>query len=339
MVSTSRSMVGDRGLPLVSVREVSKHFPVGRGGLGAGHARVVHAVDRVSFAVHRREVLAIVGETGCGKSTTARIAAGYITPTGGAVELDGHVVASPTLSFDKAVRRHIQMIAQDPYSSLNPRHTVGSILSAPFRYQGVVPPAGVQSTVYSLLDRVGLARSDYNRFPGAFSGGQRQRIAIARALALGPRLIVADEPVSSLDVSIRAQILNLLLDLQQSDSLAMLFISHDLSVVRHIADRIAVMYFGKVVEVGARDRLFASPRHPYTCALLNAAPIAAPGGPRRARIPLPGEMPNATQPPPGCRFQARCWKVQEVCRSIEPPLDGTDSVNLVACHFPEGASG
>jgi oligopeptide/dipeptide ABC transporter ATP-binding protein len=228
------------------------------------------------------------------------------------------------------------MIFQDPYSSLNPRHTVGNIVGAPFRYQRITPEGGVRDAVLTLLQQVGLSTEHYNRYPHEFSGGQRQRICVARAIALHPRLIIADEPVSALDVSIQAQIINLLHDLQVEHRIAYLFISHDLSVVRHIADRVAVMYLGRIVEIADGDALYASPLHPYTHALLSAAPVPDPvATARRRRIRLKGDVPSPLQPPSGCPFHPRCWKAQELCRTVTPELTGDDANHRTACHFPE----
>jgi oligopeptide transport system ATP-binding protein len=230
------------------------------------------------------------------------------------------------------------MIFQDPYSSLNPRHTVGTIVGAPFRYQQIEPPGGIKHAVQELLERVGLSAEHYNRYPSDFSGGQRQRICVARAVALGPRLIVADEPVSALDVSIQAQIVNLVSDLQAENDMACLFISHDLSVVRHVARRVAVMYLGRIVEIAEGDLLYANPLHPYTNALLSAAPVPDPvATARRRRIRLSGELPSALDPPSGCRFRTRCWKAEEICAAVDPPLAG-DGRQRVACHFPESGA-
>jgi len=255
--------------------------------------------------------------------------------------IDGHDVTHLRQGQMRPLRREIQMIFQDPYSSLNPRHTVGAIVSAPFRLQNVTPPGGVRRTVQELLELVGLNPEHYNRYPHEFSGGQRQRIGIARTLALRPKLIVADEPVSALDVSIQAQVINLLEDLQEELGLTYVVIAHDLSVVRHISDRVAVMYLGKIVEAAGRDQLYAKPRHPYTVALLSAVPVpeplSSPTGQRerRERIRLEGDVPSPLAPPPACRFHTRCWKAQQICRTQEPPLAELVPGHEVACHFPE----
>jgi peptide/nickel transport system ATP-binding protein len=235
----------------------------------------------------------------------------------------------------RRLNREIQMIFQDPYSALNPRHTVGTIIGAPFRYQGITPPGGVRRRVQELLEQVGLSPEHYNRHPADFSGGQRQRICVARAIALSPKLIIADEPVSALDVSIQAQIINLLSDLRDQQGMAYLFIAHDLSVVRHTSDRVAVMYLGKIVELADNELLYTRPRHPYTRALLSAVPVPDPTV-RKERLQLAGEPPSPLDPPSGCRFRTRCWKAQEICATTEPPLAG-DAGHQVACHFPEAA--
>ncbi|MGH7643599.1 MAG: ABC transporter ATP-binding protein [Candidatus Dormibacteria bacterium] len=320
---------------LLQVESLYKRFPVTSGVLFQRTSGQISAVDGVTFSVERGETFGLVGETGCGKSTTGRVIAGFLPPTQGRVIFDGHEQLHMNRHPGNRIAQEIQMIAQDPYSSLNPRHTVGSILAAPFRYQKVTPEGGVRRAVQYLLERVGLSPGDHNRFPDEFSGGQRQRIAIARAIALGPRLIVADEPVSALDVSIRAQVLNLLDDLQRENGLSYLFISHDLSVVRHIANRVAVMYLGKIVEVADRDQLYSQPLHPYTHALLSSAPVPDPQTKDRPRIRLQGEVPSPGNPPAGCRFSPRCWKAQEICLTLEPQLTGKGRAHEVACHFPE----
>jgi oligopeptide transport system ATP-binding protein len=262
-----------------------------------------------------------------------------VKPSAGSIIFDGRDITHLTERRMRPLRRDIQMIFQDPYSSLNPRHTVGTIVGAPFRIQGVDPPGGVRSAVQELLELVGLNPEHYNRYPHEFSGGQRQRIGIARTLALRPKLIVADEPVSALDVSIQAQVINLLEDLQDELDLTYLLIAHDLSVVRHVSDRVAVMYLGKVVELGDRDAVYSRPLHPYTVALLSAVPLPDPTrrGKNR-RILLTGDVPSPLNPPPACRFHTRCWKAQEICRTQEPPLVELSPGHSVACHFPEIAS-
>jgi oligopeptide/dipeptide ABC transporter ATP-binding protein len=321
---------------LLNVTDLTKIYPVTKGVVLRRRTGGVTAVDHVSFTMRAGEVFGLVGETGCGKSTTGKVIAGYLSATSGSITFgsDG-VDAKP--ADPRTLRKNIQLISQDPYSSLNPRHTIGTILAAPFHYQKYQPEGGIRNAVLSLLEQVGLSRDDANRFPAEFSGGQRQRVAIARAIALGPKLIVADEPVSALDVSIRAQIVNLLEDLRQQSGTTYLFISHDLSVVRHIADQIAVMYLGKVVEIAPRDALFASPRHPYTTALVSAAPIPDPSIKDRVRIELKGELPSPANPPTACRFHTRCWKATELCRTVEPKLEVHATGHRVACHFPEAA--
>jgi oligopeptide/dipeptide ABC transporter ATP-binding protein len=320
---------------LIIVEELIKHFPI-RAGILRRHVGAVQAVDGVNFAVKRGETFSIVGESGCGKSTTARLLIRLLEPTGGKITLEGRDISHLKDSQLRPLRRDMQMIFQDPYSSLNPRHTVGKIVGAPFRLQGVTPPGGVKKAVQELLAAVGLNPEHYNRYPHEFSGGQRQRIGIARTLALRPRLIVADEPVSALDVSIQAQILNLLEDLQEEFDLTYVIIAHDLSVVRHVSDRVAVMYLGKIVELADREALYGAPMHPYTVALMSAVPV--PDTRRRQereRILLTGDVPSPISPPPACRFHTRCWKAQEICRTEEPPLVELVPRHRVACHFPE----
>jgi peptide/nickel transport system ATP-binding protein/oligopeptide transport system ATP-binding protein len=257
-----------------------------------------------------------------------------LAPTAGSISYDGRDITRLAARRMRPLRRDIQMILQDPYSSLNPRHTVGTIVSAPFRIQGINPPGGVRAAVQELLELVGLNPEHYNRYPHEFSGGQRQRIGIARTLALRPKLIVADEPVSALDVSIQAQVINLLEDLQDELNLTYLLIAHDLSVVRQVSDRVAVMYLGKIVELGARDAVYSQPLHPYTVALLSAVPVPDPTR-RTGRIRLTGDVPSPLNPPPGCRFHTRCWKAQDICRTQEPALTELRPGHHVACHFAE----
>jgi oligopeptide/dipeptide ABC transporter ATP-binding protein len=321
--------------PLVEVRDLVKHFPI-RQGLLQRQVGSVRAVDGVSFDVEQGETLGLVGESGCGKSTTARLVLRLVRPTSGSVSFDGEEIADARAGRLKELRREMQMIFQDPYSSLNPRKTVGSIIGEPFSIHGIVKGDRERKrTVQDLMDRVGLNPEHYNRYPHEFSGGQRQRIGVARALALKPRLIVADEPVSALDVSIQAQILNLLRELQRDMGITLIFIAHDLSVVRHMCDRIAVMYLGKVVELATAEQLYEHPRMPYTGALMSAVPVAQPrlAASRRRQI-LAGDVPSPSNPPPACRFHTRCWKAQEICRREPPPLEEKDGGNVAACHFP-----
>ncbi|MEU9862182.1 dipeptide ABC transporter ATP-binding protein [Streptomyces sp. NPDC047971] len=326
--------------PLLKVNGLVKHFPIKK-GLLQRQVGAVKAVDGIDFEVYPGETLGVVGESGCGKSTMGRLITRLLEPTGGTVEFEGVDVSHLGVAKMRPLRRDIQMIFQDPYGSLNPRHTVGSIVSAPFTLQGVEPEGGVRKEVQRLLGLVGLNPEHYNRYPHEFSGGQRQRIGIARALALKPKLVVADEPVSALDVSIQAQVVNLLDDLQQELGLTYVIIAHDLSVIRHVSDRIAVMYLGKIVELADRKSLYEAPMHPYTRALMSAVPIPDPRrkGAKSERILLTGDVPSPIAPPPGCRFHTRCWKATEVCKTQEPPLIELRPGQRVACHHPENAEG
>ncbi|MER7950333.1 dipeptide ABC transporter ATP-binding protein [Streptomyces sp. NPDC096079] len=326
--------------PLLKVTGLKKHFPIKK-GLLQRQTGAVKAVDGLDFEVYPGETLGVVGESGCGKSTMGRLITRLLEPTGGSVEFQGTDISHLGVAKMRPLRRDVQMIFQDPYGSLNPRHTVGSIVSAPFRLQGVEPEGGVKKEVQRLLGLVGLNPEHYNRYPHEFSGGQRQRIGIARALALKPKLVVADEPVSALDVSIQAQVVNLLDDLQEELGLTYVFIAHDLSVVRHVSDRIAVMYLGKIVELADRKSLYEAPMHPYTRALMSAVPIPDPRrrGAKSDRILLKGDVPSPIAPPPGCRFHTRCWKATDLCKTQEPPLLELRPGQRVACHHPENAEG
>jgi peptide/nickel transport system ATP-binding protein/oligopeptide transport system ATP-binding protein len=328
--------------PLLSVTGLTKHFPVTRGVILRHRVGLVRSVDDVSFDVARGETLGIVGESGCGKTTTARMLVRLLEPTAGQILFDGRDITHLRAGAMRPLRREVQMIFQDPYSSLNPRQTVGAIVGAPFRLQKVKTEQGTKRSVQELLELVGLSPEHYNRYPHEFSGGQRQRIGIARTLALRPKLIVADEPVSALDVSIQAQVINLLADLQSELGLTYVIIAHDLSVIRHVCDHVAVMYLGNLVEYAARTDLYARPRHPYTVALMSAVPTPEPvhrtadgKRERRERIRLTGDVPSPLNPPPACRFHTRCWKAQEVCRTVPPPLTELAPGHRVACHFPE----
>src|SRR5437588_2778210 len=300
--------------PLIEVRNLKKHFPITRGIVLQRKVGAVKAVDDISFDVMPGETLGIVGETGCGKSTTARLLVRLLDPTSGEIRFEGEDIAQRKGASLKALHREMQMIFQDPYSSLNPRKTVGSIIADPFAIHGMLKDdAERKRRVQELMDRVGLNPEHYNRYPHEFSGGQRQRIGVARAIALEPKVLVADEPVSALDVSIQAQVLNLLRGLQSEMGLTLIFIAHDLSVVRHMCDRVAVMYLGKIVEIGPGGWLYGFPRHPYTGALLSAVPVPDPTGGQRERQLLTGDVPSPANPPQACRFHTRCWKAQEIC--------------------------
>jgi len=322
--------------PLLEVTGLVKHFPILK-GLLRRQVGAVRAVDGLDFTVQTGETLGLVGESGCGKTTTGRLVSRLVEPTSGRITLGGRDISHLSSGNLRRVRRDVQMIFQDPYSSLNPRHTVGAIVAAPFTVQKVETPHGTKRAVQDLLALVGLSPEHYNRYPHEFSGGQRQRIGVARALALRPKLIVCDEPVSALDVSIQAQVVNLLEDLQSEFDLTYLFIAHDLSVVRHISDRVAVMYLGKIIELASRDSLYAEPKHPYTVALMSAVPVPDPARREqgaRNRVLLTGDVPSPINPPSGCRFRTRCWKAQELCAREEPPLREMAPGHVAACHFP-----
>jgi peptide/nickel transport system ATP-binding protein/oligopeptide transport system ATP-binding protein len=321
---------------LVEVRNLVKHFPLTQGIVFQRQIGAVHAVDDISFDVRSGEILGLVGETGCGKSTAARLILRLLDATSGTVSFDGEDITHVKGSRLKELRREMQMIFQDPYSSLNPRKTVGTIIGEPFVIHGLMRGEGERKrAVQELMEQVGLHPEHYNRFPHEFSGGQRQRIGVARALALKPKLIVADEPVSALDVSIQAQVLNLLKDLQRDMGITLVFIAHDLSVVRHMADRVAVMYLGKLVELADSETLYRAPRHPYTGALMSAVPVPDPRlGARKKRQLLTGDVPSPTNPPAACRFHTRCPKAQERCWTEEPLLEVKQGGGEAACHFP-----
>ena len=321
---------------VLEARSLRKFFPTGASKMLQRPTDLVQAVDDVSLTVVRGTTLAIVGESGCGKSTLARLLARLIEPTSGTVLLDGADVTGASSKELLKLRRDIQIVFQDPYACLNPRHSIGQSIGTPIRIQKTMSRADEKNRVQELMELVGLNIEHYNRFPHEFSGGQRQRAGIARALALQPKVIIADEPVSALDVSIQAQILNLLEKLQADLNLSYVFIAHDLSVVRHIADEVAVMYLGKIVEIGTPEAVYGAPSHPYTQALMSAVPVPNPlAASRRKRIILTGDVPSPVNPPSGCRFRTRCPKVQDICSSQEPMLNDRGQGHRVACHFPD----
>ena len=323
------------GAPLLELDDVKMHFKTKGDGFLARGTKWVQAVDGVDLTLKPGETLGLVGESGCGKSTTARLITRLLEPTAGQIRYQGVDIAHMSERQLRPYRREIQLIFQDPYSSLNPRHTVGTIVGTALRTHDMVPKSGELARVQELLEVVGLNPEHYNRYPHEFSGGQRQRIGIARALAARPKIIVADEPVSALDVSIQAQVMNLLENLRRELGIAFVFIAHDLGVVRHFCDRVAVMYLGRVVEEGPRDTLYEKPQHPYTQALLSAVPDigVVRGVPPKNRIRLVGDVPSPVDPPSGCRFRTRCWKAQDICATQDPALEEKAPDQRVACHF------
>jgi peptide/nickel transport system ATP-binding protein/oligopeptide transport system ATP-binding protein len=321
--------------PILEVKDLKMYFPVKSSGLIRRTVGHVQAVDGISFQVPKGGSLGLVGESGCGKSTTGRLITRLEKPTGGSIDFEGRDLAGLKASALKPLRREIQMIFQDPYGSLNPRHTVAAIIGAPMLIHSTIPKKQILPRVQELLEIVGLNPEHYNRYPHEFSGGQRQRIGIARALTLKPKLLVADEPVSALDVSIQAQVINLLHDIQDEFGVAFLFIAHDLAIVRHFCPEVAVMYLGKIVEIGEREQIYEHAHHPYTQALLSAVPDVkqAQIGGRRERIQLQGDVPSPIDPPSGCRFRTRCPIAQDICAAVEPPLMQIGTRHKVACHF------
>jgi len=324
--------------PLLKIEGLKKHFPTTTGGAFSKVKGTVKAVDGIDLEIYPGQTVGLVGESGCGKTTAGRTILKLYEPTGGKITFEGQDITHLKPKQMKPLRSQMQMIFQDPFASLNPRHTVGTLIGAAFDIQAITPAGGVEAEVQRLMARVGLNPEHINRYPHEFSGGQRQRIGVARAIALKPKLIVADEPVSALDVSIQAQVVNLLEDLQDEFNMAYIFVAHDLSVVQHISDRVIVMYLGKVMEEAEKVDLFTHPRHPYTKALLSAVPVADPiKGRKRERIILQGDLPSPVNPPAGCVFNTRCWKAQDKCRTQVPELMqiGQDPSHRIACHFPE----
>jgi oligopeptide/dipeptide ABC transporter ATP-binding protein len=326
--------------PLLEVEHLVKYFPLTRGVIFQKQIGAVRAVDDITFAIGEGETLGLVGETGCGKTTAARLVVRLLDPTSGSIRFGGEDISEASGDRLKDLRRQVQVIFQDPYSSLNPRRTVGTIIAEPFAIHGLrADPGERRRAVQELMEQVGLSPEHYNRYPHEFSGGQRQRIGVARALALRPRLIALDEPVSALDVSIQAQVLNLLERLQSEFGLSYLLVAHDLSVVGHAADSIAVMYLGKLMEVSPARELLRKPIHPYTLSLYSAIPVPDPReGRARERIVLRGDPPSSIDPPSGCRFHTRCPWATEICRDVEPPLTQYANGHLAACHHPRNVS-
>jgi peptide/nickel transport system ATP-binding protein len=328
----------EQGGPILRVDGLKKYFEPRGGGLFHARPAPVRAVNGISFELRANRTLGLVGESGCGKSTAGRTIMRLLEPTGGTIEFKGQDITHVRGARLRALRRQMQMVFQDPKGSLNSRQTIGTILSAPFRIQGVTPPGGRRRAVQDLMQRVGLNPEHYNRYPHEFSGGQQQRIGVARAIALGPDLVVCDEPVSALDASIQAQVVNLLRDIQDETGVAYVFIAHDLAVVRHIADDVAVMYLGQMMEQGPRDVVFERPLHPYTHALLSAAPIPVPGAGTRERIILSRDLPSPHSPPSGCVFRTRCPQAQDLCAIEAPPIHEPEPGHRVACHWPQPPS-
>ena len=324
--------------PVLKIEGLKKHFATTTGGALSKVKGTIKAVDGIDLEIYPGQTIGLVGESGCGKTTAGRTILKLYEPTEGKIIFEGQDITHLKPKEMKPLRSQMQMIFQDPFASLNPRHTVGTLIGAAFDIQAITPAGGVEAEVQRLMARVGLNPEHINRYPHEFSGGQRQRIGVARAIALKPKLIVADEPVSALDVSIQAQVVNLLEDLQDEFNMAYIFVAHDLSVVQHISDRVIVMYLGKVMEEAEKVDLFTHPRHPYTKALLSAVPVADPiKGRKRERIILQGDLPSPVNPPAGCVFNTRCWKAQDKCRTEVPQLMqiGTDPSHRIACHYPE----